>query len=186
MGLFKTFLEFHDNLKQAWITLKLLEPLHTLATRAARSAASGNKSCIPHALAMLRKSHTYPDLNFAYKLHGLYMETFAVYALPRDSWCMFFCKTENIKRILLVQAGTLLYSLAATPCIMCLGTASEVCAAEPFLDRGAIHSTGKILPPFGNDTANLEYFFQNTSPYKINVIFRKCMCVIFSAIQWQS
>ena len=40
MGLFKTFLEFHDNLKQAWITLKLLEPLHTLATRAARSAAS--------------------------------------------------------------------------------------------------------------------------------------------------
>ena len=29
-------------LKQAWITLKLLEPLHTLATRAARSAASYN------------------------------------------------------------------------------------------------------------------------------------------------
>ena len=30
-------------LKQAWITLKLLEPLHTLATRAARSAASSEK-----------------------------------------------------------------------------------------------------------------------------------------------
>ena len=39
-GLFKTVLKFHDNLKQDWITLKLLEPFHTLATRVARSAAS--------------------------------------------------------------------------------------------------------------------------------------------------
>ena len=127
---------------------------------------NGNKSCIPHALAMLRKSHTYPDLNFAYKLHGLYMETFAVYALPRDSWCMFFCKTEKIKRILLVQAGTLLYSQAATPCMVWARLVKSV-QQNPFLTvyvrRGAIHSTCKILPPFGNDTANLEYFFQNTS-----------------------
>ena len=40
MGLFKIFLDFYDILKQDWITLKFLEPLHTLATRAARSAAS--------------------------------------------------------------------------------------------------------------------------------------------------
>ena len=42
-GLFKTFLEFHDDLKQAWFTKQLLKPLHTLATRAARSAASKTK-----------------------------------------------------------------------------------------------------------------------------------------------
>ena len=39
-GLFEIFLVFYDILKQDWITLKLSDPLHTLATRAARSAAS--------------------------------------------------------------------------------------------------------------------------------------------------
>ena len=34
------FLESYDNLEQSWITFKLLEPSHTLAKRAARSAAS--------------------------------------------------------------------------------------------------------------------------------------------------
>ena len=34
------FLEFYDNLEQTWITFMLLEPSHTLAKRAARSAAS--------------------------------------------------------------------------------------------------------------------------------------------------
>ena len=38
MGMFETFLEFFDNLKQ--LNSMVLEPLHTLATRAARSAAS--------------------------------------------------------------------------------------------------------------------------------------------------
>ena len=35
------FLELYDNIEQTYITFKLLEPLDTLAKRAARSAASG-------------------------------------------------------------------------------------------------------------------------------------------------
>ena len=34
------FLELYDNVEQTYITFKLLEPLDTLAKRAARSAAS--------------------------------------------------------------------------------------------------------------------------------------------------
>ena len=34
------FLELYDNIEQTYITFKLLEPLDTLAKRAARSAAS--------------------------------------------------------------------------------------------------------------------------------------------------
>ena len=55
MVLFKTFLEFYDNLKQAWITLKLLEPLPTLATREARSTASILKSSNSDLFSELRR-----------------------------------------------------------------------------------------------------------------------------------
>ena len=38
------FLELYDNIEQTYITFKLLEPLDTLAKRAARSAASITKT----------------------------------------------------------------------------------------------------------------------------------------------
>ena len=41
------FLAFYDNIEQTCITFKLLEPLDTLAKRAARSAASCINLCNP-------------------------------------------------------------------------------------------------------------------------------------------
>ena len=40
------FLELYDNIEQTYITFKLLEPLDTLAKRAARSAASNTNNGI--------------------------------------------------------------------------------------------------------------------------------------------